>query len=73
MGGMYSEDTTACENYSITPTVDGLSIKSGGRGNWLDLRPVLAWSGTDFPLGSGFTDVDQARYQWQEVDISTVR
>ena len=72
MGGFYSNDTTACENYSITPTVDGLSIKSGGRGNWLDLRPVLDWSGTNFPLGSGFTDLDQARYQWQEVDISTV-
>ena len=73
MGGIYSGDTTACENYSITPSSDGLSIKSGGRGNWLDLRPVLAWSGTDFPLGSGFTDLDQVRYQWQEVDISTVR
>jgi hypothetical protein len=73
MGGIYSDSTTACENYSITPTADGLSIKSGGRGNWLDLRPVLAESGIDFPLGSGFADSDQARFQWQDVDISTVR
>ena len=72
MGGLYSRDTTACENYSITPTADGLSIKSGGGGNWLDLRPVLAWDGPGFPLGSGFADADQVRGQWQDVDISTV-
>ena len=70
MGGFYSDDTTACENYSITATADGLSIKSGGQGNWLDLRPALALSGFEFPLRSGFADLDQVRYQWQDVDIS---
>ncbi|CAB4886732.1 MAG: DUF3472 domain-containing protein [Actinobacteria bacterium] len=73
MGGIYSDDTTACENYSITSTPDGLSIKSGGQGNWLDIRPALAQSGSDFPLRSGFADSDQVRYQWQDVGISTVR
>ena len=72
MGGIYSDDTTACENYSITATADGLSIKSAGQGTWLDLRPVLAQSGFEFPLRSGFADLDQVRYQWQDVDISTM-
>lgn len=72
LGDLYGGTATACENYSITATPDGLSVRSGGLNNWLDLKPVLAWNPDGLVRGQGFASLDQARYPWQAIDISTV-
>ena len=73
MGSLYAQESSPCQNYSITATPSGLRIRSGGMGNWIDLWPVLDWESQALPLKSGFASAYQSRYQVQRVDISSIK
>jgi hypothetical protein len=73
MGGMYSDSTTRCNNYSIKSTPTGITIKSGGLNNWVDLNPILARNATNLPFKLGFRDLYQSLWFWQDLDISPLQ
>ncbi len=73
MGGMYSESTTRCNNYSIESTSTGITIKSGGLNNWVNLDPILARNSNNLPYKRGFSDQYQSLWFWQDLDISSLQ
>ena len=73
MGGMYSDTTTRCNNYSIKSTPTGITIKSGGLDNWVDLKPILARNSNNLPFKLGFSDLYQSLWFWQDLDVSTLQ
>ena len=73
MGGLYSETTTRCNNYSIKSTSTGITIKSGGLNNWVDLNPILARNSNNLPFKRGFSDLYQSLWFWQDLDVSTLQ
>jgi hypothetical protein len=73
MGGMYSESTTRCNNYSIEGTSTGITIKSGGLNNWVNLDPILARNSNNLPYKRGFSDQYQSLWFWQDLDISSLQ
>jgi hypothetical protein len=73
MGGMYSETTTRCNNYNIKSTSTGITIKSGGLNNWVDLNPILARNSNNLPFKLGFIDLYQSLWFWQDLDVSTLK
>lgn len=73
MGGMYSDSMTRCINYRIESTSTGISIKSGGLNNWVDLRPVISRNSNNLSLKYGFFDLNQSLWFWQDLDLSSLQ
>lgn len=73
MGGMYSDSTTRCNNYSIETTATGINIKSGGLNNWVDLAPILARKSQGLPYKLGFSDLYQSLWFWQDLNVSSLQ
>jgi hypothetical protein len=72
-GGMYTETTTRCNNYSIKSTPTGITLKSGGLNNWVDLNPILSRNSKNLPFKLGFSDLYQSLTFWQDIDISPLQ
>lgn len=73
MGGMYSDSTTRCNNYSIETTATGINIKSGGLNNWVDLAPILVRNSQGLPYKRGFSDLYQSLWFWQDLNVSSLQ
>ena len=73
LGGSYSDKTTRCQNYSITTTASGITIKSGGKNHWVDLLPVISWQSFNLPFKFGFVDQGQTLYPWQALDLTPLK
>lgn len=72
-GGLYSDSTTRCQNYSIKATSNGIRLASGGLNNWVDWQPIISYLANSLPLKKGFRDNFQEIFQWQLVDISPMK
>jgi hypothetical protein len=70
---MYTETTTRCNNYSIKSTPTGITLKSGGLNNWVDLNPILSRNSKNLPFKLGFSDLYQSLTFWQDIDISPLQ
>ena len=73
LGGLYSDRSTRCQNYSITTSGTGINIKSGGKNHWVDLKPVISWNSRSLPLKLGYVDENQTLWPWQVVDVTPLR
>lgn len=73
IGGLYSDSSTRCLNYTITTTQSGIRIKSGGLNNWVDFSPIIKRNSSRLPFGEGFVDLYQSLWLWQDVDVSSLR
>ena len=73
LGGLYSDQTTRCQNYSITSTTTGITIKSGGKNHWVNISPIIEWNSSNLPFKRGFVDQSQTLWPWQNIDIAPLR
>lgn len=73
LGGLYSDVSTRCMNYSITATKSGVTIKSGGLAHWVDMRPIISRGARNLPFGFGFENNNQVLWPWQDMDITPLR